>query len=193
MKKNLIIVFGLIVVLLATSCSGKKQKTSLSIFSDTAAYFAQRISDIEANRDESDFEAFMRTNDSVDAQKKLANQVLSDLFVAVPDTMYLPFEQTQNLDKLKILSVWISGFEFDKVLISAQVEAIDNSSFMGPHVSLAVLDKSKNRQEVGGGIQGPNDEKLVVGNVYTFSGSINHLHLLSDFKSLIFSDSITKW
>lgn len=193
MKRNVILVLGLVVALLATSCSGKKQKTTLAIFADTASYFAQRIADIESNRDESDFDAFMRASDSVDAQKKLANKVLEELFVANTDTLFLPFEQTQNTDKIKILSVWVSGFEFDKVLISAYVEAIDNSSFMGPHASLAVLDKAKNRQEVGGGIQGPNDEKLVVGNVYTFSGSINHLHLLSDFKSLIFSDPITKW
>lgn len=193
MKKNVILVLGLVVALLATSCGGKKQHTSLALFADTASYFAQRIADIEANRDESDFEAFMRANDSVDAQKQLANKVLEELFAINTDTLFLPFEQTQNTDKIKILSVWVSGLEFDKVLIEAYVEAIDNSSFMGPHASLAILDKSKNRQEVGGGIQGPNDEKLVVGNVYTFSGSINHLHLLSDFKSLIFSDPITKW
>ena len=83
--------------------------------------------------------------------------------------------------------------KFDKVMLDARVKAVDNSSFMGPHAGLVIKDKSSKSLEVGGGIQGPTDEKLDAGQIYTFSGQIEHLHLLSDFKSILFDEDIKKW
>lgn len=187
------IIISLALVAIFTSCSNKKQNVSLAVYADTANYFAERIENFESQRDMNDIELYMKMDDSANAQKKAANAVLSELFADVKDTLYLPFEQTKNFEKIKILEVWITGMEFDKILLEARVEAIDNSSFMGPHAGLVIKDKNKKLLEVGGGIQGPTDEKLVAGNIYTFSGQIEHLHLLSDFKSIVFNEDIKKW
>ncbi|MBO7124432.1 MAG: hypothetical protein J6V74_01140, partial [Bacteroidales bacterium] len=136
---------------------------------------------------------YMKMDDSTTAQKKLANEVLTKLYTAEKDTLYLPFEQTKNFERIKIIDVWITGMEFDKILLEARVEAIDNSSFMGPHVGLVIKDKDKKMLEVGGGIQGPTDEKLEAGKIYTFSGQIEHLHLLSNFKTIVFNEDIKMW
>ncbi len=191
MKKTTLL-FALSMIILA-SCENKKTTVSLSKYADTANYFAEKIAAFESKQDMSDIDVFMQMADSAENQKQVANQVLQSMFSAVEDTLFLPFEQTINTEKINILSVWVAGMEFDKVLIEAKVEAKDNSSFMGPHAGLVVLDRGKNRMEVGGGIQGPTDEKLDVGKIYTFTGTINHLHLLSNFKSLVFDEEIKKW
>ena len=187
------IIISLALVAIFTSCSNKKQNVSLAVYADTANYFAERIENFESQRDMNDIELYMKMDDSANAQKKAANAVLSELFADVKDTLYLPFEQTKNFEKIKILEVWITGMEFDKILLEARVEAIDNSSFMGPHAGMVIKDKNKKLLEVGGGIQGPTDEKLVAGNIYTFTGQIEHLHLLSNFKSIVFNEDIKKW
>ena len=115
------------------------------------------------------------------------------MFAQEKDTMFLPFEQTKNFERIEIQKVWVVGMKFDKVMLDARVKAVDNSSFMGPHAGLVIKDKSSKSLEVGGGIQGPTDEKLDAGQIYTFSGQIEHLHLLSDFKSILFDEDIKKW
>ena len=194
MNKKLII-WGIAIVALLSSCSNKKQNVSLAIYADTASYFAERIENFEskAKSDMDNIDLYFQMEDSASAQKKIANEVLTKLFADVKDTLFLPFEQTKNFEKIKILSVWVTGMEFDKILLEARVEAIDNSSFMGPHAGLVIKDKDKKLLEVGGGIQGPTDEKLEAGSVYTFSGQIEHLHLLSDFKSIVFNEDIKMW
>ena len=192
MNKKLIIL-GIAIVALLSSCGNKKQNVSLAIYADTANYFAERIENFESQRDMNDIELYMKMEDSATAQKKFANEVLANLFAAEKDTLFLPFEQTKNFEKIKILEVWVTGIEFDKILLEARVEAIDNSSFMGPHAGLVIKDKDKKLLEVGGGIQGPTDEKLEAGKIYTFSGQIEHLHLLSEFKAIVFNEDIKKW
>lgn len=186
-----IIVIGLVV--LAASCGNKKSTVSLAKYADTANYYAEKIAEYEAKQDMSDIDLFMEMSDSASVQRKIANEVLSQLFVKEEDTLFLPFEQTKNDEKIQILSVWAVGMRFDEVLLEARVKAIDNSSFMGPHVGLVVKDKSKKLLEVGGGIQGPTDEKLDVGKTYIFTGKIEHLHLLTHFKSIVFNEDIKKW
>jgi len=192
MNKKLI-VLGITIVALLSSCGDKKSNISLAIYADTANYFAERIENFESQRDMNDIELYMKMDDSATAQKKLANEVLTKLYTAEKDTLYLPFEQTKNFERIKIIDVWITGMEFDKILLEARVEAIDNSSFMGPHVGLVIKDKDKKMLEVGGGIQGPTDEKLEAGKIYTFSGQIEHLHLLSNFKTIVFNEDIKMW
>ena len=181
------------VVFLTASCENKKTTVSLAKYADTANYFAEVIANYEAKRDMNDIDLFMKMSDSASAQRKLADDVLSKMFVKVEDTLFLPFEQTKNDEKIKILSVWAVGLRFDEVLLEARVKAIDNSSFMGPHAGLVVKDKNKNLLEVGGGIQGPTDEKLDAGKTYIFTGKIEHLHLLTNFKSIVFNEDIKKW
>lgn len=181
------------VVLLTASCENKKTTVSLAKYADTANYFAEVIANYEAKQDMNDIDLFMKMSDSASAQRKLADDVLSKMFVKVEDTLFLPFEQTKNDEKIKILSVWAVGLRFDEVLLEARVKAIDNSSFMGPHAGLVVKDKNKNLLEVGGGIQGPTDEKLDAGKTYIFTGKIEHLHLLTNFKSIVFNEDIKKW
>ena len=181
------------VVFLTASCDNKKTTVSLAKYADTANYFAEVIANYEAKQDMNDIDLFMKMSDSASAQRKLADDVLSKMFVKVEDTLFLPFEQTKNDEKIKILSVWAVGLRFDEVLLEARVKAIDNSSFMGPHAGLVVKDKNKNLLEVGGGIQGPTDEKLDAGKTYIFTGKIEHLHLLTNFKSIVFNEDIKKW
>lgn len=180
-------------VVLAASCGNKKTTVSLAKYADTANYYAERIANYEAKQDMSDIDLFMKMSDSAASQRKLADDVLSQMFVKVEDTLFLPFEQTKNDEKIQILSVWAVGMRFDEVLLEARVKAIDNSSFMGPHAGLVVKDKSKNLLEVGGGLQGPTDEKLDAGKTYIFTGKIEHLHLLTNFKSIVFNEDIKKW
>ncbi len=186
-------VLGFASLMLLASCSNKKSEVSLAKYADTANYFAEKIADFESKQDMSDIDLFMQMSDSASAQKKMADDVLSQMFEKEADTMFLPFEQTKNFERIKILNVWVVGMKFDKILLEARVQAVDNSSFMGPHAGLVIKDKNKNVLEVGGGIQGPTDEKLDAGNVYIFSGQIEHLHLLSDFKSIVFDEDIKKW
>ena len=181
------------VVFLTAWCENKKTTVSLAKYADTANYFAEVIANYEAKQDMNDIDLFMKMSDSASAQRKLADDVLSKMFVKVEDTLFLPFEQTKNDEKIKILSVWAVGLRFDEVLLEARVKAIDNSSFMGPHAGLVVKDKNKNLLEVGGGIQGPTDEKLDAGKTYIFTGKIEHLHLLTNFKSIVFNEDIKKW
>ena len=181
------------VVFLTASCENKKTTVSLAKYADTANYFAEVIANYEAKQDMNDIDLFMKMSDSASAQRKLADDVLSKMFVKVEDTLFLPFEQTKNDEKIKILSVRAVGLRFDEVLLEARVKAIDNSSFMGPHAGLVVKDKNKNLLEVGGGIQGPTDEKLDAGKTYIFTGKIEHLHLLTNFKSIVFNEDIKKW
>ena len=181
------------VVFLTASCENKRTTVSLAKYADTANYFAEVIANYEAKQDMNDIDLFMKMSDSASAQRKLADDVLSKMFVKVEDTLFLPFEQTKNDEKIKILSVWAVGLRFDEVLLEARVKAIDNSSFMGPHAGLVVKDKNKNLLEVGGGIQGPTDEKLDAGKTYIFTGKIEHLHLLTNFKSIVFNEDIKKW
>jgi len=176
-----------------TSCGKKKNTVSLQKYADTANYFARKIADIESQQDMSDIDLFLRMQDSAMVLKKQADVVLESLFAENKDTVFLPFEQTKNEEKIKILSVWITDIKYDKIMIEARVEAMDNNTFMGPHAGLVVKDKQREEHDFGGGIQGPTDDKLTVGNIYTFTGQIEHLHLLSDFKSLVFNEEIKKW
>ena len=193
MRKTSAFIVLIGVVLLTASCENKKTTVSLAKYADTANYFAEVIANYEAKQDMNDIDLFMKMSDSASAQRKLADDVLSKMFVKVEDTLFLPFEQTKNDEKIKILSVWAVGLRFDEVLLEARVKAIDNSSFMGPHAGLVVKDKNKNLLEVGGGIQGPTDEKLDAGKTYIFTGKIEHLHLLTNFKSIVFNEDIKKW
>ena len=180
-------------VFIAASCGNKKSTVSLAKYADTANYYAEKIAEYEAKQDMSDIDLFLKMSDSAALQKKAADEVLSQMFVKVEDTLFLPFEQTKNDERIQILSVWAVGMRFDEVLLEARVKAIDNSSFMGPHAGLVVQDKNKNLFEVGGGIQGPTDEKLDAGKTYIFTGKIEHLHLLTNFKSIVFNEDIKKW
>ncbi len=180
-------------VFIAASCGNKKSTVSLAKYADTANYYAEKIAEYEAKQDMSDIDLFLKMSDSAALQKKAADEVLSQMFVKVEDTLFLPFEQTKNDERIQILSVWAVGMRFDEVLLEARVKAIDNSSFMGPHAGLVVKDKSKTLLEVGGGIQGPTDEKLDAGKTYIFTGKIEHLHLLTNFKSIVFNEDIKKW
>lgn len=192
--KKLLSAIGIVCLLFsATSCVNKNKSVSLKTYADTANYFAKKIADIEARQDMSDIDLFMQMTDSANEQRTIADSVLASIYENVKDTIFLPFEQTKNFEKITIKKVWVVGMQFDKVLIEALVEANDNSSFMGPHAGLVVKDKSRNRLEVGGGIQGPTDDKLAVGEEYIFSGQIEHLHLLSNFKMLLFDEDIKKW
>ena len=180
-------------VCMAASCGNKKTTVSLAKYADTANFFAEKIADYEAKQDMNDIDLFMKMSDSAASERKAADEVLSQMFVKVTDTLFLPFEQIKNDEKIKILSVWAVGMRFDEVILEARVKAMDNSSFMGPHAGLVVKDKNKNLLEVGGGIQGPTDEKLDAGKTYIFTGKIEHLHLLTNFKSIVFNEDIKKW
>ena len=194
MKIKNVLAFALIALAFA-SCGNKKNQVSLASYADTANYFAGRIADLEAKQQQSmdDMDLFLKLSDSAMVERQKANEVLTQMFSKESDTLFLPFEQTKNIDKIEILSVWITAMEFDKILIEARVKAIDNSSFMGPHAGLVVKDRKNEELEVGGGIQGPTDDKLEAGKVYTFSGKIEHLHLLSQFRMLMFNEDIKKW
>lgn len=193
MKKTLSIILVACFAIALSSCNNKKNNVSLSKYADTANVYANEIANMEANINMDEVNDYLQVLEKTEAKKEVANKVLSAMFEANKDTLFLPFEQTKNDDKVKILSVWVTDMKFDKVMIEARVEALDNSTFMGPHIGLVIKDKQKNLLEVGGGIQGPTDEKLDAGKVYTFTGQIEHLHLLSDFKSVIFNEDIKKW
>lgn len=191
--KKIFEVLGLTLLVCLASCSNKKESVSLKKYADTASYFAEKIADFESKQDMNDIDSYLQMEDSILMQKKAADEVLAKMFKIEKDTMFLPFEQTKNFDKIKVLKVWVVGMKFDKVMLEASVQAVDNSSFMGPHAGLMIKDKNKKQLEVGGGIQGPTDDKLEAGKIYVFSGQIEHLHLLSDFKSIMFDEDIKKW
>ena len=191
--RNVLKTIGLALLIGFCSCSNKHTAVSLEKFADTANYFAEKIADFESKQDMSDIDLYMQMEDSITAVKKVADEVLANLFAQEKDTMFLPFEQTKNFERIEIQKVWVVGMKFDKVMLDARVKAVDNSSFMGPHAGLVIKDKSSKSLEVGGGIQGPTDEKLDAGQIYTFSGQIEHLNLLSEFKSILFDEDIKKW
>lgn len=191
--KKVLSIFAVVGLVFFVSCNHKQKSVSLEKYADTANYFAEKIADYESKQDMSDIDLYLQMQDSVSAMKKHADEVLSTMFAQEKDTFFLPFEQTKNFERIKIQKVWIVGMQFDKILLEASVKAIDNSSFMGPHAGLVIRDKNMNSLEVGGGIQGPTDEKLDAGKNYIFSGKIEHLHLLSDFKTVLFDEDIKKW
>ncbi|MCQ2960058.1 MAG: hypothetical protein MJ198_07720 [Bacteroidales bacterium] len=191
--KKIVGIIPLALLMLFVSCGEKKKSVSLEKYADTASYYAEKIADIREKQDMNDIDSYLQMEDSVSAKIKEADAVLESLFSQEKDTMFLPFEQTKNFERIKILSVWVVGMKYDKILLEARVKAVDNSSFWGPHAGLEIKDKEKNTFEVGGGIQGPTDEKLSAGTEYIFSGQIEHLHLLSNFKSILFDEEIKKW
>lgn len=191
--KNVMKTIGLALLVGFCSCSNKHTTVSLEKYADTANYYAEKIAEFESKQDMSNIDLYLQMEDSISAVKKVADEVLANLFAQEHDTLFLPFEQSKNFERIEIQKVWVVGMKFDKVMLEAQVKAVDNSSFMGPHASLMIKDKSQKTLEVGGGIQGPTDEKLDAGKTYVFSGQIEHLHLLSDFKSLLFDEDIKKW
>lgn len=179
---------------LIVACTKKVETVSLSVFAEKSKTFVTKIATLEAKLDPTNIDTFMQINDSISAQQQLADSAITALYTkTVKDTIFLNFTQTKNLEKIKILKVWVIGAKYNELEIQASVQAMDNSSFMGPYTSATMIDKTGKRIEVGGGIGGSPEEKLVTGKIYTFNGSIDNLHLLGDLKSLNFDEDIKKW
>lgn len=189
-KIFIILAFGSVMA----SCTEKATETiSLSKFSDKSKTFVDKIKSLEAKLDPTNVDTFMQINDSIAKQQTIADSVLAAEFTSVKDTIFLDFTQTQNIEKIKITKVWVTGVKFNELQIQASVEALDNSSFKGPYTSCTILDKTGKKIEVGGGIGGPAEEKLETGKTYIFSGAIDNLHLLGNLKTLTFDEKIKKW
>ena len=176
------------------ACNEKATETvSLSLFAEKAKTFVEKIKGLEKKLDPTNIDTFMQINDSIALQQTLADSAIAEVYKSVKDTMFLEFTQSKNVEKIKILKVWVTGAKFNELQIQASVQAVDNSSFMGPYTSATMIDKTGKRIEVGGGIGGPATEKLVAGQTYIFNGTIDNLHLLGELKSLNFDEAIKKW
>lgn len=175
------------------ACTEKKETVSLDKLAETAQTFVTKIKAFEAKIDPTNIDTFMQLNDSIAAQQTLADSAIAKVFATGKDTLFLEFAQTKNLNRIKVLKVWVTGAKYNELEIEALVEAIDNSSFKGPYTSATIFDNTGKRMEVGGGIGGDPETKLEVGKTYKFKGIIDNLNLLKNLKKLNFDEDIKKW
>ena len=89
--------------------------------------------------------------------------------------------------------MWVVGAKYNQLFIEARVKALDNSGLYGPYTSLSAFDSQDTRLSVGGGIGGNPEYRLEAGQTYVFSGKIDNLNALTDFKRLQFDEEIKKW
>jgi hypothetical protein len=191
MKKVLII--SVIAALFTIGCSQKKSQIGIAQLAEKAQEYKTKIANLESRLNPQDIDAFMQINDSITLMQQQADSVLGALFATITDTIVLDFTQTKNDNRIQIQKVWVTGAKYNELHIQALVKAIENSSFMGPYTSATMIDNTGKKIEVGGGIGGAPDTKLVAGQVYTFTGTIDNLHLLANLKQLQFDEEIKKW
>lgn len=191
MKKVLII--SVIAALFTIGCSQKKSQIGIAQLAEKAQEYKTKIANLESRLNPQDIDAFMQINDSITLMQQQADSVLGALFATITDTIVLDFTQTKNDNRIQIQKVWVTGTKYNELHIQALVKAIENSSFMGPYTSATMIDNTGKKIEVGGGIGGAPDTKLVAGQVYTFTGTIDNLHLLANLKQLQFDEEIKKW
>jgi hypothetical protein len=190
---NKYIVGGLIFFLFLT-CKPRKNVVSLKTLADTAAYFSQQIATLEKNLDFHDSDSFLATSIAIQMIKNHADSVIQAYFTEHNnDTLFLSFDQSKNIEKFKIQKLWAVGATYNQLLIEAQIYAMDNSSFKGPYTSLAIKQKNESRLECGGGIGANDTIKLRTGEMYIFTGTINKLSALSQFRTILFDEPIKKW
>ena len=175
------------------ACTEKKETVSIDKLAETAQTFVTKIKAFEAKIDPTNIDTFMQLNDSIATQQTLADSAIAKLYATGKDTLFLEFAQTKNLNRIKVLKVWVVGAKYNELEIEAEVEALDNSSFKGPYTSATIFDNTGKRMEVGGGIGGDPETKLEVGKVYKFKGIIDNLNLLKNLKKLNFDEDIKKW
>jgi len=175
------------------ACSSPEKKVKVSDFVDAVNPFVEKIEAFEAKKNLQNFDEFMALTDSVNKEQVIADSVLANLFLTVTDTIYLPFEQVENQNKIEIQKVWVVGVKYNELLIEAKVKAQDNSKMAGPYTSVSAFNKKGVNLAVGGGIGAVADVKLQVDSIYTFSGTIDNLNKLEDFKILKFDEDIKKW
>lgn len=191
MRQRTFISFFILVSLF--SCSTQTEKITVGQIAQVADDFSLKIKEFEAQIDPTNVAVFLQMNDSIREQRKNADSVLSQFFIAITDTLFLPFTQTENLDRIKIESVWVVGAKYNQLFIEARVKALDNSGLYGPYTSLSAFDSQDTRLSVGGGIGGNPEYRLEAGQTYVFSGKIDNLNALTDFKRLQFDEEIKKW
>ncbi|HON53360.1 MAG TPA: hypothetical protein PLS12_09150 [Bacteroidales bacterium] len=191
MKKVLII--SIIAALFTIGCSQKKSQIGIAQLAEKSQEYKTKIANLESRLNPQDIDAFMQINDSITLMQQQADSVLGALFTTITDTIVLDFIQTKNENRIQIQKVWVTGAKYNELHIQALVKAIENSSFMGPYTSATMIDNTGKKIEVGGGIGGAPDTKLVAGQVYTFTGTIDNLHLLANLKQLQFDEEIKKW
>lgn len=183
-----------IAVISLAACKPHKNAVSLATLADTAAYFQTHIDSLEKTLDFSNLDAFVATNEKIQTIKTQANSVIQAYFAEYNgDTLFLHFDQSKNIEKFKIKKLWISGAAYNQLLVEAQVYAMDNSAFRGPHTSLAIKQKDDSRLESGGGIAANDTTKLIAGTTYIFSGTINNLSQLSHVRTVLFDEPVKKW
>ncbi|HPY81905.1 MAG: hypothetical protein M0R02_07135 [Bacteroidales bacterium] len=175
------------------SCTTQTKKVTINHIAQVANEYSLKIKEFESKIDPTNIQLFLQLNDSIRDQRKNADSILSQFFISITDTLFIPFTQTENLDKIHIENVWVVGATFNQLFIEARVKALDNSGLHGPYTSLSAFDSDDSRLSVGGGIGGNPEYRLEAGEIYVFSGKIDNLNLLTDFKRLQFDEVIKKW
>jgi len=193
MNMRKLLVWIVCTTLLAVACTEKKPQIGIAQLAEKSQEYQTKIASLESRLNPQDIDAFMKINDSITLVQQQADSVLGALFASITDTIVLDFTQTKNDHRIKIQKVWLTGAKYNELHIQALVKAIENSSFMGPYTSATMIDNTGKKIEVGGGIGGAPDTKLVAGQVYTFTGTIDNLHLLANLKQLQFDEEIKKW
>lgn len=191
MKKLLILILGICTI--CFSCSTSGDSVTIKDFAQIAETYHEKISQLEAKRNPTDITSFLQINDSIRVYRTEANKELDSLFLLLKDTIYIPFTQTENINRLEIIKVWITSVQYNEIYIEALVKALDNSGIHGPYTSVSSFDTENNRLATGGGIGGNPEERVRAGETYIFSGKVDNLHLLTNFRRLQFDEDIKKW
>ncbi|MDA3882289.1 MAG: hypothetical protein PF481_03310 [Bacteroidales bacterium] len=193
MKRTCFLILIGISSILMFSCSQEKKVVTVEDFAELSATYVANIKAFEGRINPTDFNSFQQIKDSIRIEKMTGDSVLSALYTSIKDTVFLSFTQSENIDKIAIQDVWIVDADYNQLFLEARVKALDNSALRGPYTSLSAFDSEGKRLDVGGGIGGPTDTKLQAGEVYTFTGKIDKIHLLHDFNYLQFDEKIKKW
>ncbi|MFO7868466.1 MAG: hypothetical protein R6U95_04105 [Bacteroidales bacterium] len=176
-----------------SSCNNQSNTVAVHDFASVSVEYVQKVTELENKIDPTDIDSFLHINDSVSTCKQKADSALNAVLADVNDTLFIPFKQTKNTDKISIQQVWVVDVDYDQLYIEASVKALDNSAIHGPYTSLSAFDSEGKRIGVGGGIGGSSKTKLRAGEVYIFTGKIDNIHRLDDFAYLQFDENIKKW
>lgn len=135
----------------------------------------------------------MFTYDSIIASAKIqAKKSIIASYKALHQPCTLYFSQTQNLDKIKITELKVTGADFNELQLEATVQALKNSAYNMPFTSISASDSLGKRLDISGGI-GLESTKLQAGKTYTFKGKIANAQNLKKGFKILFDEDIKKW
>lgn len=192
--KNNTVVLSFLLIITIIACAPEK-KASLPPIIELAKVSEQASSNLEILTEEqnstTDVNRMFEIDELISNIKQKSSDTLKRVLQNLSDSS-INFIQTANTDKIEIQSLKIVDVNYNEVVVEANVKALDNSAFSGPHVGLAAASVSDSTIDVGGGISG--DSKLIAGTTYIFKGKIFNINNInSKFGKIVFQEDIKQW